>query len=80
MKRLYPPPKTRGSTPKDHIEFAPEQEKAIVQPATEAAAGSVALKSSEAPVIEKVEELKDGDGKAEELKVAWQDCRNISSD
>ena len=65
---------------KDKMEFAPEQDKAIVQPATEAAAGSAALKSSDAPVIEKVEELKDGDDKEEELKVAWQDCRNIFSD
>ena len=44
------------------LEFAPEQEKAIVQPATDAAACNAALNSSEAPVIEKVEELNDGDG------------------
>ena len=53
---------------KDHIEFAPEQEKkAIASPATFAATGSAALDSTEAPVIEahvqEVEaEVSDGDG------------------
>ena len=64
--KAVPVTKNPGKYAKDKLEFAPEQDKAIVQPATEAAAGSAALNSSEAPVIEahvqQVEELNDGDG------------------